>query len=136
MKNTIYNALPLKLSNFNKPFIIYTEASNFALGAVLTQEYDSIDTPIFFFSRKFSQPEINYTNPEKECLAIVSAVKNWKHYLSNKFYLKTDHQALTWLIKNKEYRQRLMRWNLFLQEFNYEINYIKGKNNILADSAM
>ncbi|KAG0436772.1 Retrovirus-related Pol polyprotein from transposon 17.6 [Dictyocoela muelleri] len=93
MKNTISNALPLKLPNFNKPFILYTYASIFALGAVLTQEYDSIDTPIFFFSRKFSQPEINYTTTEKECLAIVSAVKNWKHYLSNKFYLKTDHQA-------------------------------------------
>ncbi|KAG0439465.1 Retrovirus-related Pol polyprotein from transposon [Dictyocoela muelleri] len=127
MKNCINNALPLKLPNFSKTFIIYTDASNFALGAVLTQKYDEIDYPIFFYSRKFSQSEINYTTTEKECLAIISAIKNWKHYLSNKFIIKTDHQALTWLLKNKEISQRLVRWNLFLQEYNYEVNYIKGK---------
>ncbi|KAG0435056.1 Retrovirus-related Pol polyprotein from transposon, partial [Dictyocoela muelleri] len=51
------------------------------------------------------------------------------------FIIKTDHQALTWLLKNKEISQRLVRLNLFLQEYNYEVNYIEGKNNILADSA-
>ncbi|KAG0435558.1 Retrovirus-related Pol polyprotein from transposon 17.6 [Dictyocoela muelleri] len=135
IKTEISNSLPLKFPDFHKPFILYTDASNFALGAVITQEYDGVDNPIFFYSRKFTQPEINYTTTEKECLAIVSAIKNWRHYLSNKFYLKTDHQSLVWLTKNKDISQRLIRWNLFLQEFDYKINYIKSKNNILANAA-
>ncbi|KAG0432449.1 Retrovirus-related Pol polyprotein from transposon 17.6 [Dictyocoela muelleri] len=135
MKTLISNALPLKLPNFYKTFIIYTDASNLALGAVLTQKYNDYNCPIFFYSRKFSNAEINYTTTEKECLAIISAIKHWKHYLSNKFIIMTDHQALLWLSKNMDISQRLIRWIFFLQEFIYEINYIRGKQNILADSA-
>ncbi|KAG0440703.1 Retrovirus-related Pol polyprotein from transposon 17.6 [Dictyocoela muelleri] len=76
MKTYISNALPLRLPNFSKTFIIFTDASNFAMGAVLTQRYNEIECPIFFYSRKFTQSEINYTTTEKECLAIISAIKN------------------------------------------------------------
>ncbi|KAG0434974.1 Retrovirus-related Pol polyprotein from transposon [Dictyocoela muelleri] len=86
IKTEISNSLSLKLPDFHKHFIFYTDASNFALVAVITQNYDSADYHIFFYSRKFTQPEINYTTTVKECLAIVSAIKNWRHYLANKFF--------------------------------------------------
>ncbi|KAG0437407.1 Retrovirus-related Pol polyprotein from transposon 17.6 [Dictyocoela muelleri] len=83
IKTLISNALPLKLPNFSRTFIIYTDPSNLDLGAVLTQKYAHYDCLIFFYSRKFSNAEINYTTTERECLAIISAIKHWMHYLSN-----------------------------------------------------
>ncbi|KAG0442587.1 Transposon Tf2-9 polyprotein [Dictyocoela muelleri] len=133
IKLEINEALPLKLPNFHKKFTIFTDASNFALGGVLTQKYNDEDVPIFFYSRKLTLSEINYTTTEKECLAIISSIKHWRHYLCNKFTIKTDHQALTWLMKNRDYLQRLSRWNMFLQNYDYEIKHITGDKNVLAD---
>ncbi|KAG0435471.1 Retrovirus-related Pol polyprotein from transposon 17.6 [Dictyocoela muelleri] len=134
VKYEINKAMPLKLPDLDKPFTIYTDASNFALGAVLTLKYDNKDIPIFFHSQKLLPSEINYTTTEKECQSIIKAVKKWKHYLCNKFYIKTDHQALIWLLKNKDNLQRLARWNMFLQNFSFEITYLKGSKNILGDT--
>ncbi|KAG0441878.1 Retrovirus-related Pol polyprotein from transposon [Dictyocoela muelleri] len=65
IKNEINKAMPLKLPNLEKSFTIYTDASNFAIGAVLTLNYENKDTPIPFHSQKLSQSEINYKTTEK-----------------------------------------------------------------------
>ncbi|MGL4849428.1 MAG: reverse transcriptase domain-containing protein, partial [Clostridium sp.] len=124
----------LKLPDFNRPFILYTDASNFVIGGALMQKYDEEELPVFFISRKLNSADINYTVTEKECLAVVWCIKSFKTYLSNEFVIETDHQALKWLLNLKEDASgRLMRWILTLQQFSFKVHYIKGSENTLAD---
>ncbi|VDI11024.1 Hypothetical predicted protein [Mytilus galloprovincialis] len=112
-----------------------TDASGKGLGAVLEQEFDDGRRPIMFISKKLSGAECNYAVVEKECFAIVWAVKNFeRNYLEGKeFAINTDHAPLQWLQRMKTSNQRLLRWSLILQEFNYTVFYIAGKTNIVAD---
>ena len=123
----------LKYPDFNKPFKINTDASKYALGAVLTQE----GQPIAYVSRTLNSHEINYGTPEKELLAVVWACKYFRPYIYGKeFHLETDHEALKWLhtkYLGKDLNPRLQRWILSLGEYNIKINYLKGKNNKIAD---
>lgn len=125
-----YNILP----NFHERFYINADASNFAIGAVISQRRDNKLRPVMFISRKLNSAEINYTVTEKECLAIIWAIKKFKIYLDKEFLIYTDHQALKWLLAIKEASGRIMRWILFMQEYKYVITYIKGKKNIIADT--
>ena len=77
---------------------------------------------------------MNYTTTEKECLAVVWAIKRFKVYLFNNFIVKTDHSALKWLLKQKEPEGRLARWIMALQEYKYQVQHISGKENIIADA--
>lgn len=133
LKNLISEHPILKYPNFNKKFEIYTDASNFALGAVLTQE----GHPICYASRTLSNHEINYSTTEKELLAIVWGTRYFRPYLyGREFNLHTDHQPLKWLqSKNtgKDINPRLQRWLIQLGEYDAKINYIKGKENKIAD---
>jgi transposase InsO family protein len=124
----------LYLPNFEKQFILYTDASEDTIGGTLMQVVDLQECPIFFISRRLNKAEMNYTVTEKEALAIVWSVKQYKVYLANEFVIKTDHLALKYLLDLKETSGRIMRWNLFLQEFNFKIEYIKGKDNVIADA--
>lgn len=123
----------LKYPNFNKKFKLVTDASNFAIGAVLTQE----EHPICYASRTLNNHEKNYSTIEKELLAIVWGTKYFRPYLYGKeFDLQTDHQPIKWLhIKHsgKDINPRLQRWLLSLGEYNINIDYIKGKDNKIAD---
>jgi hypothetical protein len=125
----------LQYPDFTKPFIVTTDASNFALGAVLSQGRIGSDLPIAYASRTLNEHEINYSTIEKECLAIVYATKYFRPYLyGRKFQIVTDHQPLTWLMSLKEPNSRLVRWRLRLEEYDYEIVYKKGKVNTNADA--
>lgn len=125
-KNLLCNDPVLKYPNFNEPFELITDASNFAVGAILKQQ----GQPIAYASRTLNEAEINYATIEKEMLAIIWACKHFRPYLyGNKFIICTDHKPLTWLFSLKEHNSRLMRWKLKLEEYNYEIKYTKGKSN-------
>ncbi|KAF9761434.1 Retrovirus-related Pol polyprotein from transposon [Nosema granulosis] len=135
MKQEIRNAASLLLPDVKKRFYIHADASNLAIGAVLSQEDDeNVLKPVFCISRKLLPAEINYTVTEKECLAILWAVKKMKVYLSNEFTIRTDHQALKWLLDLKEAKVRLMRWKLSLQSYKYKVEYVQGKKNVIADA--
>ena len=87
-----------------------------------------------FISKKFTSAESKYAVVEKECYAIVWAVKNLRMYLEGReFVLETDHAPLQWLHHMKNINQRLLRWSLTLQEFRFQISYISGKVNVVAD---
>ena len=110
------------------PFSLYTDASDFAVGAVLIQD----DCPVYFFSRKLSGAQCNYTVSEKECLAIVWALDHLRHVLvGSEITVFTDHSNLSFL--NTSSLQRIQRWKLLIDEFDVTIRYIPGDTNSLAD---
>ena len=119
--------------DFTRTFILQTDASGEGVGAVLSQGED--DRPIAYFSRKLLSRERAYSTVEKECLAIVLAIKHFKAYLMGKrFIIQTDHKALQWLHKFKEKNTRSTHWNLLLQPYNFTVEHWKGRQNANADA--
>lgn len=134
-KHILTNDPILQYPDFTKPFILTTDASNVALGAILSQGNIGSDRPICFASRTLSDSETNYSTIEKELLAIVWATKYFRPYLfGRKFQIVTDHRPLTWLMSLKEPNSKLIRWRLKLEEYDYTIIYKKGKRNTNADA--
>ena len=83
----------LRLPDFSRPFIVQADASETGVGAVLLQEYEDGRFPVAYVSKKLKSSELNYSVIEKECLALVFAVKKFYKYLYGKeFVLQTDHQ--------------------------------------------
>ena len=123
----------LKYPDFNKNFVLITDASAYAIGAVLQQS----GHPICYASRTLNNHERNYSTIEKELLAIVWSTNYFRPYLyGKKFDILTDHQPLKWLhakSNNKDINPRLNRWLLKLGEYEMNVDYIKGKENKIAD---
>lgn len=135
LKTLLINAPILQYPDFTKPFVLTTDASNIALGAVLSQGVPPNDKPIAYASRTLNGAECRYSTIEKELLAIVWSCKYFRPYLfGRKFFIYTDHRPLVWLFNLKEPNSKLVRWRLKLEEFNYEIIYKKGKQNTNADA--
>lgn len=133
LKKLITEAPILKYPDFKKNFKLVTDASAYAIGAVLQQE----NHPVCYASRTLNEHERNYSTTEKELLAIVWATNYFRPYLYGvKFNLLTDHQPLKWLYtktQGKDVNPRLYRWLLKLGEYNINVDYIKGKENRVAD---
>lgn len=132
---TISKDIVLQFPDFDKTFYLTTDASNFGLGAVLSQKDENgFDCPLAFISRSINSAEINYTTTEKECLAIVWGVLQFRHYLTGrKFVILSDHRPLVWLDSVIDPGARLLRWRLKLNNYNYELQYTPGKTNYVAD---
>ena len=112
-----------------------TDASGFAVGAILSQGQIGQDKPIAFASRILNRAEQNYSTIEKELTAIVWACKHFKPYLLGRnFTIITDHKPLTWMFSVKDPSSWLLRWRLLLEEFDYTIQYKAGKRNVNADA--
>lgn len=134
-KNILMNDPILQYPDFNKPFNVTTDASNFAIGAVLSQGPIGKDLPIAYASRTLNTAETHYSTIEKELLAIVYAVKYFRPYLyGTKFSIICDHKPLQWLFSLKEPNSKLVRWKLQLEEYDYKIIYKQGKLNTNADA--
>jgi len=134
LKEKLITAPILKYPDFNQEFILTTDASDFALGAILSQGEIGNDRPIAYASRILSRAEQNYNTTEK-LLAIVWAVKHFRPYLyGTKFKIVTDHKPLIWLFNVTDPGSRLIRWRLKLEEYNYEIIHKSGKYNTNADA--
>ena len=130
MKAALTTAPVLRFPDFEKQFTLTTDASNYGLGAVLSQE----GHPCLFISRTLNIAEQNYTTSEKELLDIVWAMRRLKQYLlGNKFNIHTDHHALLWLHNVKDPSSQLLRWRLRMKKYDYEIEYVKGKENEVAN---
>uniref|UniRef100_A0A1Y1MVB1 RNA-directed DNA polymerase n=1 Tax=Photinus pyralis TaxID=7054 RepID=A0A1Y1MVB1_PHOPY len=134
LKEELINGINLYHPDFHEEFILRTDASDNAVAGVLAQIQGGVEVPICFISRILRGPELNYSVSEKEMLAIIYCVTKLKFYLlGRKFTIETDHRALTHLMTTRFANNRIYRWSLILQEFSFEIKYIKGKNNLIAD---
>lgn len=135
LKTALTTSPVLKQADYESPFTIKTDASNYAIGAALIQGEGPQEHPIEYASRLLTAPERNYTVTEKEALAIVWAISRFRGYIEgSKFLTITDHQPLKWLLNLKSPTGRLARWALQLQPYNFEIKYSPGKSNVIADS--
>ena len=124
----------LKLPDFSRPFILRIDASNTGIGSVLMQKYDDSLFSIYYASKKLTEQEKKFSTIEKECLAIIWAVKKFNNYLyGTEFTLETDHNTLQYLERAKFVNARVMRWSLCLQQYRMNIQYIKGSLNCTAD---
>lgn len=121
--------------DFDKEFILTTDASGVGVGAVLSQEIDNIEKPIAFASRTLNSAERNYSTIEKELLAVIWGTKQFRQYLYGKsFTIITDHKPLVYLYNFNNPSSRLMRWRLLMEEYDYKVIYKKGSLNCNADS--
>ena len=122
----------LQFPDFNKEFHLTTDASDFAIGAMLSQG----DRPISFICRTLSKAEENYATNQKEMLAIIWALKALRNYLYGRTKIKiyTDHQPLTYSLSSWNGNSKVKRWKAYLEEYNYELIYKPGKSNVVADA--
>lgn len=124
----------LQYPDFSKPFILTTDASKFAIGAVLSQGPVGQDRPVAFGSRTLTKTEESYSVIEKELLAIAWGCKYFRPYLyGRKFTLYTDHKPLTYIFSLKDPNDKMIRMRLQLEEYDYEVKYRPGKQNVVAD---
>lgn len=134
LKEIIASDQILAYPDFNIPFILTTDASNYAIGAVLSQIQEKSERPIAFASRTLNKCETNYSTIEKEALAIIWGIDKFKPYLyGNKFTLFTDHKPLQF-IKNCNKNQKILNWRIELENYDYTIVYKEGKTNVVADA--
>ena len=139
IKSKFSSAPVLAYPNRELPFIVETDSSNFAIGAILSQKLpkDNKVHPVAFFSRSLNSSERNYPIYDKELLAIVDALEHWRHLLkgtSTPFTIFSDHRNLLYQKKPEKMTQRLVRWSLFLSEFNFKITYRAGSANGKPDA--
>ena len=137
MKNLVANAVALKIPDVEKRFILVTDCSAEAAGAMLAQadpKDDNILMPVAFFHHCLTDAEKRYNTTEKELLAVVLAVKKYRVYLGNPFDLITDHRALRWLnsLSMEDERGRRGRWMEFLQQFPLNPIHKSGKSPELS----
>lgn len=134
LKSKLVNAPILHLPDIDRPFILRTDASENGIGAVLLQQFDDEKFPVAFASKKLLDRERRYSTIERECLAVVWAVKKFETYLyGREFVLEVDHEPLRALRRGKLANGRVLRWALALQPYRYRVEAIKGKENVGAD---
>lgn len=135
LKKAVSEAPCLALPDPELDFIVHTDASGYGTGAVLMQEFKEGMRPIAFLSHKMTKAERNYPVHEQELLAILKALRAWRHYLSGrKFKILTDHQSLQYVESSAMATPRQMRWAAWFAEFDFTICYVPGKVNVVADA--
>ncbi|GJS90508.1 reverse transcriptase domain-containing protein [Tanacetum coccineum] len=124
LKKKLTEAPILIAPNWDQPFEIMCDASDYAIGAVLGQRIEKHFRPIHYASKTMTEAETNYTTTEKEMLAVVYAFEKFRSYLiMNKSVVYTDHSALKYLFNKKDAKARLLRWVLYLfWEFDFKLS--------------
>ncbi|GJR49467.1 reverse transcriptase domain-containing protein [Tanacetum coccineum] len=137
-----FNALKKKLTeapilvapDWDLPFEIMCDVSDFTVGAVLGQRKTKHFQPIHYASKTMTDAQAHYTTTEKELLAVVYAFEKFRPYLVlSKTIVYTDHSALKYLLAKQDAKPRLLRWILLLQEFDVIIRDKKGAENLAID---
>lgn len=128
----------LRAPDYTRPFHLYVDASGVGVGAVLLQEAQDtgILHPTSYYSARLKSHEASYSTIEKEALALVKALKKFECYLLHHpeaIVVHSDHNPLTFIKQSRLKNQRVMRWALMLQDYNFVLRHVKGVDNMIAD---
>ena len=138
LKEMLIKAPVLIVADPSLPYVLQTDCSGFAIGAVLQQDHGNGLQPISFFSQKLGKHELNYPVHHKEMFAIIQALKEYEYLLKGTQFeirVQTDHKSLIHFNKQKSLTAKQLRWANYLADFGeLKIEYIKGKQNHLADA--
>ncbi|QRW20573.1 Retrotransposable element Tf2 protein [Rhizoctonia solani] len=133
LKALVTKAPVLIHSNPNLPYYLETDASGIAMGAILSQRgEDNRLHPVAYMSKSFSGAEANYDTHDKELLAIIKALEEWRIFLEatdRPIQVFTDHRNLEYWMQARTFNRRHARWRIFLSNFNFEIHYCPGKQS-------
>ena len=138
----VFESLKLKITStpvlafpcLKEPFILYTDASQFAMGAVLAQVQEGKEQAVCYASNSLSKSQTKYSATHSELLALVTFTSHFRHYrLGQKFTIVTDHTALRWLHSFKHPDGTAARWLEKLAPFDYEVRHRPGKSIFHAD---
>ncbi|WVZ72087.1 LOW QUALITY PROTEIN: hypothetical protein U9M48_020600 [Paspalum notatum var. saurae] len=131
LKKLLTSAPVLAQPDITKPFDIYCDASGSGLGCVLMQE----GRVIAYASCQLRKHEVNYPTHDLELLAVVYALKKWRHYLlGNTCHVYTDHKSLKYIFTQPELNMRQRRWLELIKDYDLEVHYHPGKANVVADA--
>ncbi|GFS68185.1 transposon Tf2-6 polyprotein [Trichonephila clavipes] len=135
IKKAILNPPVLALPDPDAELQITTDASSRGIGAVLEQKYPNSEVkPLYFISKKLNPSQSKYNATVLEFFAIYTALNFFRPFLlGRKFKVFTDHKPLARFLSNKNPSSKILRWKLALEEFNYDIHYIRGSLNSVAD---
>ena len=138
LKKLLTTAPILLLPDPEKPFILETDASHYALGCILPQR-DELGKlhPVGYYSRSFTKAERNYSITDKELLAIITGLEEWKHLLigaKEPIKIFTDHRNLLFASKPQKISMRQAHWQEILSYYNYKVIYRPGSMKVRADS--
>ncbi|CAM8886619.1 unnamed protein product [Rhodiola kirilowii] len=134
LKKALVSAPIIQPPNWDLPFELMCDASDYAIGAVLGQRVDKKLHAFHYTSKVLNGAQLNYSTTEKELLAIVYAFDKFRSYLvGSKTIVFTDNAAIKYLLSKKDSKPRLIRWILLVQEFDIEIKDKKGVENLVAD---
>ncbi|WVZ56830.1 hypothetical protein U9M48_007306 [Paspalum notatum var. saurae] len=131
LKKLLTSAPVLAQPDITKPFDVYCDASGSGLGCVLMQE----GRVIAYASCQLRKHEVNYPTHDLELLAVVYALKKWRHYLlGNTCRIYTDHKSLKYIFTQPELNMRQRRWLELIKDYDLEVHYHPGKANVVADA--
>ena len=117
----------------NGEIFVQTDASDYGIGAYIFQKVNGVERPAWFISKTLDSTQCNWSTPEKEAYAIYYTLMHAEHLLRDvHFVLQTDHRNLTFI--NMEGSPKIRRWKLAIQEYDFDIEYLPGEKNIVADN--
>ncbi|KAJ3551704.1 hypothetical protein NP233_g13028 [Leucocoprinus birnbaumii] len=137
LKDKITSSPVLALANDNDPFKLEADASDFASGAVLSQLQENVWKPVAFYSKQFSAAERNYEVHDKEMLAIIRGLEEWRHYVQGspkKLEIWSDHRNLEYFLTAHKLNRRQARWSCLLADYDYVLKHRPGSSMLKADA--
>jgi hypothetical protein len=137
LKHLLSHTPVLTIPDVNRPFVISTDASGFAIGAVLSQDKGHGLQPVAYMSQKLSPTACKWAVHVQELFAVIQAMKQWRHYLlgaSEPVIIETDHRSLEYVQTQPHLSPMQARWVEYLQQFHFVMRYKEGKNNTVADA--
>jgi hypothetical protein len=134
LKSALTSAPAVRPPDMSRPFTVTTDASDFAVGAVLSQE-GKPERTVAFESKKLTPAERKYPVHDREMLAVVYALRKWRHYLLGQpVTIVTDHKSLEFFTSQPHLSGRQARWSDLLAEYDYTVKHRPGKTNVVADA--